>query len=52
MRNNLIEEAMQHIQISRRTYADTNAILKSDQYEYSKYMTDWVANYEISDYLR
>lgn len=43
---------MDFILNSRLMYATSNQQLLSNQREFQNYLRDWVANYEISDYLK
>lgn len=43
---------MKYIHDQRFKYATNNQVLKSNFKEFELYLKDWVANYEISDYLR
>ncbi|KAM3127856.1 hypothetical protein pb186bvf_020046 [Paramecium bursaria] len=51
-RQKYIEDAMRFIKNARETYASNNPILSQDQQQFNNYLKDWVANYEISDYLK
>ena len=47
-----IDSSMRCIQADRRSYIDRTPELRTSPDEASKYLSAWVANYEISDYLR
>ena len=47
-----LEHAMQFVNQSRRQYVDSNGDKFSSAAKRSKYVREWVANYEISDYFQ
>ncbi|KAJ4458830.1 hypothetical protein PAPYR_5354 [Paratrimastix pyriformis] len=47
-----IEQVMASIQTSRSAYLQNHGEEFPTQEEHARYLRDWVANYEISDYLR
>lgn len=48
----MLVNPMKYIHGQRFKYANSNQYLQSHPKEFELYMKDWVANYEISDYLR
>ncbi|CAD8165149.1 unnamed protein product [Paramecium octaurelia] len=52
LRRKYVQDAMIFIQNSRRKYIQQSQWLSSNEKEGKKYLNDWVANFEISDYLR
>ncbi|CAD8064463.1 unnamed protein product [Paramecium primaurelia] len=52
LRRKYVQDAMIYIQNCRRKYIQQSQWLSQNQKDANNYLKDWVANFEISDYLR